>query len=67
MSYKSKIPGIKAKHLIVTPNCQKRKGAEIEDVVRQVRTELEELKKGWSGHDQNANFHVVVTVERLSQ
>ena len=59
------IPGIRAKHLIVTPNCQTRGGAEIDDVLRQVENELNQLKLAWEGRE--ANFHVTITVENLER
>lgn len=63
MSISSKVPGVRAKHLVITPNCQRREGAEIEDVLTHVASELNALKKQWEG--RRANFHVVITVERL--
>lgn len=58
------VPGIKAKHAIVTPNCRKLKGDDpaISEALERLR---EECKSCMSFEaNQGANFHFVLTVER---
>ena len=63
MTAEAKIPGIKAKHAIVTPVCRANKGpAALTEAVNLLVREYEAL----AGLDANsaADFHFVLTVNR---
>lgn len=59
----SKIPGIKAQHVISTPACQKRNGAEFDEAVERLRRRYFEAIEGWKG--DRINVHLVMTIERI--
>lgn len=59
----TKIPGIKAKHAIVTPICRANRGeGALDEALARLRRAYEDLV----GLEANAgaNFHLVLTVER---
>ena len=60
----TKIPGIKAKHAIITPGCIQGRGIDgaVEEALQRIRGELLACIEGWKDHP--CNFHVVCTVER---
>lgn len=63
----AKIPGIKAKHRIVTDNCRGRgKGVAIEEALESLREEYEKLDDIWpEGEDHK--FHLVLTVDNAKR
>ena len=61
-----KLPGMCAQHAIITPTCRQNKGddAVIEETIERVRKALDQCLPGWP--QDGANFHVAVTVERIT-
>lgn len=59
------IPGITARHAIITDNCIAGRGEEgaADEALARCKQSLMESIKGWRGHS-GVKFHVVVTVER---
>ncbi|HSR50924.1 MAG TPA: hypothetical protein VLV83_08845 [Acidobacteriota bacterium] len=64
MSIKSTVPGIKAQHAVITPTCRAGRGdaGAFEEAVRRLRQEYEACCKPEC--NAQANFHLVLTVER---
>jgi len=60
------IPGICAKHAIITPDCRRGRGDESAaiEAMERVSDELFKLMEEWP--EDGARFHIVLTVERLS-
>ncbi len=57
------INGIKAKHVVITPNCRTRgDDVAIEDALNRIRKAFKEV----AGFEANkdAKFHIILTVER---
>lgn len=63
----SKIPGITAKHRIITDGCRSRgKGIAIEEALESLKEEFEALDEIWpEGEDHK--FHVVLTVDNANR
>lgn len=63
----AKIPGQKAEHAIITPQCVVNRGqlGAIEEALRRIKLEFLGLAPIWEG--RGANFHVVLTVERQTE
>lgn len=61
----NKLPGMCARHVIITPTCRKNKGdvAVIEETIELIRSELKRCLPGWPV--DGANIHVAMTVEPL--
>lgn len=59
------LPGMCARHAIITPTCRKNKGddAVIEETIERIRSELRGCLPNWP--IDTANFHVAMTVEPL--
>lgn len=57
------VPGFKAQHVISTPACQKRDGAEFDEAVERLRRSYIQALEGWKG--KAINVHLVMTVEQL--
>ena len=59
------LPGLKAQHSIITPECLQNRGRDgaIAEALARARRQLGPCIDGWKGTP--ANFHVAVTVERL--
>lgn len=61
---KTKVPGIKAHHRIITDTCRQNKGpAAIDEALASAREELGILDENWDV-GKGVKLHVVVTVER---
>ena len=61
----TKIPGLKAAHRIVTPQCIENKG-QFQAMVEAVET-LEAKYSEYFEHNPGANFHFVLTIEQPSR
>ena len=61
----TELPGMKAVHAIITPECVDARGHDgaIDEALHRARKELDACMRGWKGTP--ANFHVAVTVERM--
>lgn len=59
----TRIPGFKAEHVISTPGCQRRGGAEFEEAVSRLRRTYFQALDGWKG--QRIRVHLVMTIEEL--
>ncbi len=61
---KTTLPGIKAKHFIISDNCCKINGEDgaIDYSLQQIREEFIRLRKAWKGKE--AKIHVAITIER---
>ena len=58
------IPGMKAVHFQITPNCRKRgQDVIVQEVVDAVATEIRSLDNAWA-KDSGVHIHIVVTLER---
>ena len=62
---KSTIPGITAKHAIITPTCVANRTARgaWDEAVRRLREEFDNCQRGWAGREP-PTYHLVLTVER---
>lgn len=59
----TKIDGIKAKHVVIQPSCRTRgDDVAIEDALNRIREEFKNVAS-YKAND-NANFHIVLTVDR---
>lgn len=63
MSIEARIPGIAAQHAVITPQCRSGKtaGGAFEEAVERLRQEYEACQ---NDANTDANFHLVLTVER---
>lgn len=62
----SEVPGIKAKHTVITDNCRKVHGGSLEafdEAVRRVRKEYDTLTRDFHPRGKGVQFHLVLTVE----
>lgn len=61
------VPGVKAKHAVVTPACRRNRGEleAFDEAARRLREEYAAVLEGWkrSGQAERLNFHLVLTVE----
>ena len=64
----SEIPGIKARHVIITPNCIKFRGEQgaIDEAFRLIKQEYMALLSGWRDVE-GVNYHVSLSIERPLQ
>lgn len=60
----SRIPGLKAKHVISTPECQARAGAEFDEAVERLHRAYAQALDRWRG--KPINVHLVMTIEETS-
>lgn len=59
----TKVPGLKAKHRIITDGCRSRgKGVAIDEALESLKEEFEILDEIWPEGDDH-RFHVVLTVD----
>lgn len=65
----TKIPGIAAKHCIITPTCVEIRGAAgaFDEAVARLRAEYMTCREGWKGAKVPPNYHLVLTVERTPE
>lgn len=64
-----RLPGIKAKHAIITPNCRKVQGGDKEAFNEAARRLLDEYLAiiYLRGDKKRANYHLVLTVESIDR
>lgn len=64
------IPGVRAIHTIITPNCRAIHGnaglGAFDEAVRRVREEYARCLKGWQDSEKQPDYHLVLTVQRPS-
>ena len=65
MAVTTTVPGMKAKHAIITPECRSGRGAfeAFEEAVRRLREEYRTCVAYGDGN-ANVSYHMVITVER---
>jgi len=60
----SNVPGVTAKHVVITPECQKRPRLDIlRETLNEVQEGVEDLLDGWQP-EAGATIRVVVNVEK---
>jgi len=67
-SPKTFLPGVKAKHAVISSVCRKAHGDEgaVDEALARLRAELLTCMKGWP-LEKAATFHVVATVDRAGR
>lgn len=60
------IPGHKAVHAIITPDCISARGVDgaIDEALKRLRQAYQGAYKGWTSQGKVPEFHVVLTVDR---
>lgn len=62
------IPGVKALHTVITPNCRKIHGnngmGAFDEAVKRLREEYAHCLDGWEKAENQPNYHLVLMVER---
>ena len=65
------IPGVRAKHTIITENCRNLHGnsglGAFDEAVKRIREEYANCLKGWQESERQPNYHLVLTVERPTE
>ena len=64
----AQIPGVKALHTIITPNCRVLHGnnglGAFDEAAKRLRVKYAEFLDGWQKAERQPNYHLVLTVER---